>query len=105
RWKRRLNCSRFRSSSIVSSSSLVFMRTSDALAAFAISHVSHADDEARLDRQLRGTERQRLARGCLANAVKLEHDAAGGDAADPEFGAALAGTHAHLGGLHRNGHV
>src|SRR6185437_1468317 len=88
RWKRRLNCSRLRSSSIVSSSSLVLMRTSAALVVFAISRVSHAGDEARLDGELRGAERKSLARGRFGDAVELEHDAAGGDAADPEFGAA-----------------
>ena len=39
------------------------------------------------------------------HAVELEHDAAGLDAADPEFGRALAAAHAHFGRLHRHRHV
>src|SRR5215204_1260153 len=62
-------------------------------------------DEARLDRQLRGAEAQRLAGDVLGDAVDLEHDAAGRDARRPELGRALALAHAHLGRLLRHRHV
>src|SRR5215211_5618507 len=62
-------------------------------------------DEARLDRQLRGAEAQRLAGDVLGDAVDLEHDAAGRDARRPELGRALALAHPHLGRLLRHRHV
>src|SRR6516165_3669466 len=58
-----------------------------------------------LDRQLRGGQREGLARHRLRNAVDLEHDAAGMHAGDPELGRALAAAHAHLGRLGRDRHV
>src|SRR5580692_9579222 len=62
-------------------------------------------NEARLDRQLRRSERERLARDRLRHAVDLEHDAAGRNAHDPKFRRALALAHAHLDRLLRNRHV
>src|SRR3954451_16968362 len=67
--------------------------------------LGNALDEARLDRQLRGAEAQRLAGDVLGDAVDLEHDAAGRDACRPELGRALALAHAHLGRLLRHRHV
>src|SRR5580658_441357 len=107
RWNRRLNCSLRRSSSSVPISSGVLARTSPALfcAAFAISGVSYPGDEFGADRQLGRTQGQRLARQRIRHAIDLEHDAAGGDTADPELGRAFAGAHAHLGRLGRDRHV
>src|SRR5450631_3062574 len=62
-------------------------------------------DEARLDRQLGGRQRQRLARQQQRNAVDLEQDAARLDARDPELGRALARSHADLQRLLRYRHV
>src|SRR5579875_2514851 len=73
RWKRRLNCSFLRSSSIVPRSSSVFARIS---AGLVISGLPDAGDEFGADRQLRRAERQRLAREIARHAVDLEHDAA-----------------------------
>src|SRR5688572_23693704 len=62
-------------------------------------------DHARLDRQLGGRQHERLLRQLLRHAVQLEHDAARMHAADPVFGRALAGTHAHFGRLAADRHV
>src|SRR5215468_8627890 len=66
--------------------------------------VGDALDEARLDRQLGGGEIERLARDPDRYAVDFEHDAAGLDAAHPQFRRALALAHAHFDRLlrHRN---
>src|SRR3712207_6677071 len=69
------------------------------------SSLGDALDEARLDRELRGAETQRLAGDVLRNAVDLEHDAAGSDASGPELRRALALAHADLGRLLRHRHV
>src|SRR5262245_35140645 len=64
-----------------------------------------APDDARLDGELRRTEREGLARGCVVDTVELEHDAPRLDAADPQLRRALAGAHAHFGRLLGDGHV
>src|SRR3954454_3179955 len=67
--------------------------------------LGNALDEARLDRQLRGAEAQRLAGDVLGDAVDLEHDAAGRNPRRPELRGALALAHAYLGRLRRHRHV
>src|SRR5690242_20425236 len=62
-------------------------------------------DEAGLDRQLRGGERQGLARDVDRHPVDLEHDAAWLDAAYPQLRRAFALAHAHLDRLLRYRHV
>src|SRR5690606_40162072 len=62
-------------------------------------------DEARLDRELGGTEAKRLTGGLLGNTVDLEHDTAGLDLRRPELGRTLALTHTHFGRLRRHRHV
>src|SRR5437764_9899426 len=103
RWKRRLNRSflSFISSSL--SWSTVIMRTSEAFIAAPL--IRDALDESRLDRELGGGERQRLARDIDRNAVDLEHNAARLHPAHPEFRRALALAHAHLDRLLGNRHV
>src|SRR5580700_566160 len=65
----------------------------------------NARDEARLDRQLGGGERERFLRGLHGHAVDFENHAAGLDPRHPQFGRALAGAHPHFGGLLRHRHV
>src|SRR6202789_1701882 len=62
-------------------------------------------NEARLDRQLRGRKRERLASERLRHAVDLEHDAPRRHAHDPKFRRALALAHSHLDRLLRYWHV
>src|SRR5208282_1600223 len=62
-------------------------------------------DEARADRQLRGRQVECFQSQLPRHAVQLEQDTARLDAADVEFGVALAAAHAHLGRLHRHRHV
>src|ERR1700733_8119014 len=62
-------------------------------------------NEARLDRQLRGRKRERLASERLRHAVDLEHDAPRRNAHDPKFRRALALAHSHLDRLLRYWHV
>src|SRR6202022_3746579 len=64
-----------------------------------------ARNEARLDRQLGGGERQRFLGGLHGNAVDFENHAARLDARHPQFRGALAGAHAHFGGLLRHRQV
>src|SRR5690606_34852423 len=61
--------------------------------------------EARADRELGGAEAQRLAGHLFADAVDLEHDAAGLDAGRPILDGALALAHAHFGRLAGDRHV
>src|SRR5262245_60096353 len=58
--------------------------------------IGDALDEAGLDRELRGGERQSLARDLDRDAVDLEHAAPGLDPAHPQLRGALALAHAHL---------
>src|SRR5205809_290476 len=62
-------------------------------------------DEARLDRQLGGGEREGLFGDLDRHAVDFEQNAARLDARDPEFRRALAGAHAHFERLLRHRHV
>src|ERR1700722_312432 len=98
RWKRRLNCSffSFRASSSSWSSVMTLMSDRRLLDFIGCLLFRDALNEARLDRQLRRGEFERLAGDHLRNAVDLEHDAARSDAHDPELGRALALAHAHL---------
>src|SRR5215471_18336521 len=80
--------------------SSAFMAASPFVAASCLS-----PDDARLDGELRRAEPKGLARGCIVDAVKLEHDATRLDAADPQLRRTLAGAHAHLGRLLGDGHV
>src|SRR5829696_6337345 len=107
RWKRRLNCSFFsaRSWSWSWSGDIALRSESRCVDFMSSPLLGNALDEARLDRQLRGAEAQRLAGDVLGDAVDLEHDAAGRDARRPELGRALALAHAHLGRLLRHRHV
>src|SRR4051794_12625699 len=59
----------------------------------------NALDEARLDRQLGGSQGQRLTRRLKVHAVDLEHHAARLDPRHPQFRRALARAHADFGGL------
>src|SRR5262249_58624609 len=83
RWKRRLNCSFFNFSASSSSWSTVIARASPGF--MVHSSLGDARDEARLDRELGGRKRQRLARERLRDAVDLEQNAAGLYAHDPVF--------------------
>jgi hypothetical protein len=74
-------------------------------AIFIVSPCAEAGDQLGLDRQLGGGEQERFLRDLAADAVDLEQDAARLDAAHPELGRALAGAHAHIGGLLRHRHV
>src|SRR5208282_3006856 len=62
-------------------------------------------DEARADRQLRRRQVECFQSQLPRHAVQLEQDAARLDAADVEFGIALAAAHAYLGRLHRHRHI
>src|ERR1700688_4903099 len=61
-----------------------------------------ARDEARLDRQFGGGQRQRFFRGLNGDAVDFENHAAGLDPRHPQFRRTLAGAHADFGGLLRH---
>src|SRR5882757_4690108 len=69
------------------------------------SSLRDARDEARLDRQLGGGERQRFLRGLHRHAVDFENHAAGLDPRHPQFRRTLAGAHADFGGLLRHRHI
>src|SRR2546430_11531017 len=73
--------------------------------AMTTSSLRDARDEARLDRQFGGGQRQRFFRGLHGHAVDFENYAAGLDPRYPQFRRALAGAHAHLGGLLGHRHV
>src|SRR5688572_16240580 len=66
---------------------------------------TEAGDHLGLDRQLLGGAFERHLGDRAGNAVQLEQDAAGLDAADPIFGRALARAHPYLGRLRRHRHV
>src|SRR5882672_3591797 len=65
----------------------------------------NARDEARLDRQFGGGERQCFFRGLHGYAVDFENHAAGLDPRHPQFRRALARTHPHFGRLLRHRHI
>src|SRR3954449_7328810 len=101
-WKRRLNCSRFKSPSCTCSWSSVWTLRSS-LAAILLFLLGQAlaqpGDNLGLDRQLLGSGRKRLLRNRAGHSVELEQDPARLDSGDPEFGRALARAHADFGGL------
>src|SRR4051794_4863727 len=107
-WKRRLNCSRFRSPSCCCSWSSVLTVRSSVLAMLLLflrgQRLAEASDDLGLDRQLLGGALEGGLGEMARNSVELEQDAAGLDPSDPEFGRALARAHADFGGLraHRN---
>src|SRR6202140_1144991 len=69
------------------------------------SSLRNARDEARLDRQFGGGERQRFFRGLNRDAVDFENQPPGLDPGHPQFWRALARAHPHFGGLLRHRHV
>src|SRR6476646_11586897 len=91
-WKRRLNCSRFRSPSCCCSwSSVLTLRSSIAgmllfLFDQALAEASH---DLGLDRQLFGRALERRLGEVARDAIELEQDPARLDAGDPEFRSAL----------------
>src|SRR6478752_4789105 len=99
-WNRRLNSSWRDSSSRRSSSSSVSSRIS-----LAFKGIPLPCHEPGLHRQLHGRQPDRLAGQRLGHAGQLEHDAAGLDHGHPVLGRALAGAHARLGRLGRDGLV
>src|SRR5262249_23367253 len=103
RWNRRLNRSFLSlTSSSLSWSSVINLTSAAFIARFLI---GDAFDEARLDRELRGGERQGFARDLDRHAVDFEHDASGLDAAHPQLRRTLALAHAYLDRLLRHGHI
>src|SRR6195952_5629749 len=106
RWKRRLKRSFFRlriASSIWSE--LIARISSVFISAMITSSLRNARDEARLDRQFGGGQRQRFLGGLHGDAVDFENHAAGLHPRHPQFRGALAGAHADFGGLLRHRHV
>src|SRR6476620_1706990 len=73
--------------------------------AMTTSSLRDARNEARLDRQFGGGERQRFFRGLHGHAVDFENHAAGLHPRHPQFRGAPAGAHADFGGLLRHRHV
>src|SRR5216684_1783294 len=106
RWKRRLKRSFFRLRTASSIWSGLIARISAVfISAMITSLFRNARDEARLDRQFGGSERQGFFRGLHGDAVDFENHAAGLDPRHPQFRRALAGAHPHFGGLLRHRHV
>src|SRR6185437_12674924 len=103
RWKRRLKRSFFRLRTASSLwSSLIARMSSTFIGAMTL--LRNARDEARLDRQLGGGERERFLRGLHGHAVDLEQHPARLDPRHPQFRRTLARAHADFGRLlrHRN---
>src|SRR3981081_3099505 len=106
RWKRRLKRSFFRlriASSIWSE--LIARISSVFISAMITSSLRDARDEARLDRQFGGGERQRFLRGLHRDAVDLENHAARLAPRHPQFRRTLARAHPNFGGLLRHRHI
>src|SRR4029079_18412173 len=107
-WKRRLNCSRFKSPSCVCSwSSVLTVRLSfAAMLLFLLGQaLAEPGDDLGLDRQLLGGALKRRLGEASGDTVELEQDAAGLDASNPKFGRTLARAHADFGGLRAHRHV
>src|SRR4051812_14426828 len=107
-WKRRLNCSRFRSSNCCCSwSSVLTLRSSlAAMLLFLLDQaLAQAGDDLGLDRELLGGALERGLGERAGDAVQFEQDPAGLDAGDPEFRRALARAHADFRRLGADGHV
>ena len=103
-WKRRLKSSARASLSFAVQSHR--QKVHESLLAFIYSCPSvSARNDLALDGQLVDGQTQGLLGGLLVDAVDLEHDAAGLHDGDPRLGVALAGTHAGLGRLLRDGLV
>src|SRR5438270_13127290 len=86
-WKRRLNCSRFRSPSCCCSWSSVFcLRSSIAgILLFLLGEaLAEAGHDLGLDRQLFGCARESLLRDRTGHTVELEQDAPRLDSSNPE---------------------
>src|SRR5687767_10664424 len=101
-WKRRLNCSRFRSASCCCSwSSVLTLRSSIAAILLVLfdQSLAKAGDHLGLDRQLLGGALERGLGQVAGDSVELEQDPARLHPGDPELGAALARAHADFGGL------
>src|SRR5436305_2848443 len=101
-WKRRLNCSRFRSPSCCCSWSSVFcLRSSIAgILLFLLSQaLAEAGHDLGLDWQLLGCSREGFLGERARDTVELEQDPPRLDSGDPELGRALARTHPDFGGL------
>src|SRR5688500_14898446 len=108
-WKRRLNCSRFRSISCCCSwSSVLTLRSSIAAILLLVlfdQSLAKAGDHLGLDRQLLGGALERGLGERAGNSVELEQDAAGLDPGHPELRAAFARAHPDLGRLRAHGNV
>src|SRR6476469_6991156 len=106
-WKRRLNCSRFRSASCSTSWSSVFILKSSIWAILLVLEhgFAKAGDHLGLDRKLLRRPLESDLGERAGHAVQFEQDAAGFHPGDPIFGRALARAHADLGGLGRDRHV
>src|SRR5215218_6702206 len=108
-WKRRLNCSRFSSTSCCCSwSSVLTLRSS--IAAILLLFLFHqalaeAGHDLGLDRKLLGRPLERRFGEGAGYAVELEQDPAGLHASNPELRRPLARAHADLGRLGADGHV
>src|SRR3954470_863270 len=101
-WKRRLNCSRFRSPSCCCSWSSDFcLRSSIAgILLFLFGQaLAEAGHDLGLDRQFLGRALERRLGERAGDAVELEQDAAGLHPGNPELGRALARAHADFGRL------
>src|SRR6478735_2210129 len=99
-WNRRLNSSWRASPRRRSSSSSVSSRIS-----LALKEITLPRYELCPDRELHGSQPDRLACQRLGHAGQLEHDTARLDHGYPVLGRALAGAHARLGRLGRDGLV
>src|SRR5690348_7002830 len=107
-WKRRLNCSRFSSSSCVCSwSSVLTVRSSlRAILLFLSGQgFAEASHDLGLDRQLLGRALERRLGEVAGDAIELEQDPARLHAGDPELRRALARAHADFGRLRRHGNI
>src|SRR5689334_24061092 len=107
-WKRRLNCSRFNSSSCVCSwSSVLTVRSSlRAILLFLSGQgLAQASHDLGLDRQLLRRTLESGLGEVARDAVELEQDPARLHAGDPELRRALARAHADFGRLRRHRNV
>src|SRR5699024_9828926 len=104
-WKRRLNSSAFRSSSLLVSSAGCISRSSLAFIGAILLHGVLTDNKFALDGQLVHGQAQSLAGSCLIDICQLKQHAAGLDNGDPVLGRALTGAHAGLGRLLGDGLV
>src|SRR5690242_7796904 len=107
-WKRRLNCSRFRSPSCCCSWSSVFCLRSSITAILLFLRgqaLAEAGHDLGLDRQLLGRSLERRLGERSGDAVELEQDPTRLNSGDPELRAALARAHADFSRLRADRHV